>query len=67
MYSLYPVTMDRETLDTEAMERQSVEKLSTDTPVEGNSTDRQMTDGEQIVDAEPGITVVSGAIQCTDN
>jgi len=59
--------MDRETLDTEAMERQSVEKLSTDTPVEGNSTDRQMTDGEQIVDAEPGITVVSGAIQCIDN
>ena len=65
--------MDRETLDAEAMERQSVEKLSTDMqpkdrqPVEGNSTDRQMEDGEEIVDAEPGVTVVSGAIQCIDS
>ena len=65
MYSLYPVTMDTETLDTEAMNRQSVEKLSTDTQVkdrqsvEGNSMDRQMVDEEQTVIAEPGITVVS--------
>ena len=69
MYSLYPVTMDTETLDTEALDRQSVEILSTETQpedgqsIEGNSLDRQIVDDEQIVDAEPGITVVSVTIQ----
>lgn len=60
MYSLYPVTMN-----TEAMDTQSVEKLSIDTQpkdrqsVEVNSLDRETVDDEQIVDAEPGITVLT--------
>lgn len=64
MYSLYPVTMDTEVIDT-----QSVEKLSIDTQpkdrqsVEGNFLDRETMDDEQIVDAEPGITVVNVVLQ----
>lgn len=64
MYSLYPVTMDTEVMDTQSVEKLSIDTLPKDRQsVEGNFLDRETMDDEQIVDAEPGITVVNVILQ----
>lgn len=64
MYSLYPVTMDTGVMDTQSVEKLSIDTLPKDRQsVEGNFLDRETMDDEQIVDAEPGITVVNVILQ----